>query len=460
MKSRWPLAHSPLRAVSRALAPLREQEQLLMICISTVLIMAGQGVISPVLPLFAKQFGVGTAAIGLTLSSFALARLLLNVPLGVLSDRYGRRLLLVGGPFVTAVGMIGSGFSGDIAQLLAWRFVAGAGSAMYMTGAQIYLADISTPANRARLIGTNQGALLLGTSVGPAIGGVVAEFWGLRAPFYIVGAAAFIAMFYSYLRLPETRRAISREARAAELVVAAPPVAAAAGARGSAAHGALAGEMSPSASVQGRGARLVAPRRPEHAWLTMVRSRDFLAVSWVTMSVFLTRTASRQTLLPLMASARLGMTAGALGAVFTMMSVVNLLLIVPAAVIADRFGRKAAIVPSGLLVAVALLMLANANGTALFLVAAVVLGVGSGVAGPAPAAYAADIAPPELRGLAMGLYRSSGDIGFLIGPPLLGALADATSFGWGFGANALLVGAASLFFLFGARETLVRAAPG
>jgi MFS family permease len=444
MKSRRPLAHSPARAVARAVAPLREQEQLLMICISTVLIMAGQGVISPVLPLFAQEFGVGTAVIGLTLSSFALARLLLNVPLGVLSDRYGRRLLLVGGPLVTAFGMIGSGFSGDIMQLLAWRFIAGAGSAMYMTGAQIYLADISTPANRARFIGTNQGALLLGTSVGPAIGGGIAELWGLRAPFYVVGSAALIAMFYSYLRLPETLQAITRPTEGAPDRAETPS-----------------DRVSAQPHEQRSGvAQAVAPAaKTRPAWLTMMRSRDFFAVSWVTMAVFFTRTASRQTLLPLMASARLGMSAGALGAVFTMMSVVNLLLIVPAAVIADRFGRKAAIVPSGLLVALALLMLANANGMALFLGAAVLLGIGTGVAGPAPAAYAADIAPPELRGLAMGLYRSSGDIGFLIGPPLLGALADATSFGWGFGANAALIAAASLFFMLGARESLIRPAP-
>ncbi|MBM3139246.1 MAG: MFS transporter, partial [Chloroflexi bacterium] len=205
---------SPLRGALRALGPLREHEQLLMISISTVLVMAGQGVIAPILPLFARDFGVGTAAIGLTLSTFALARLLLNVPLGVVSDRLGRRPLLIGGPLVTAIGMIGSGIAPDIYQLLAWRFVAGAGSAMYMTGAQIYLADISTPLNRARFIGTNQGALLLGTSSGPAIGGAVAELWGLRAPFHVVGVAALVAMVYAWARLPETRGLVAEEAEA------------------------------------------------------------------------------------------------------------------------------------------------------------------------------------------------------------------------------------------------------
>ena len=192
-------------------APLLEHEQLLMISISTVLVMAGQGVISPVLPLFAEEFGVSIAAIGLTLSFFGLARLILNVPLGVLSDRYGRRLLLVAGPLITAVGMVGSGLAGGLTELLAWRFVAGAGSAMYMTGAQIYLADISSPATRARFIGTNQSALLLGVSVGPALGGLIAEIWDLRMPFFVVGAGALVATVYAYWRLPETRHLAQAE---------------------------------------------------------------------------------------------------------------------------------------------------------------------------------------------------------------------------------------------------------
>lgn len=403
--------------VRRALGPLLEHEQLLMISISTVLVMAGQGVIAPVLPLFAEEFGVGAAAIGLTLSFFALARLILNVPLGVLSDRYGRRMLLIAGPLVTAVGMVGSGLSPSIEVLLAWRFVAGAGSAMYMTGAQIYLTDISTPENRARFIGTNQGALLFGTSMGPAIGGLLAEFWGIRVPFHVVGAAAMVATVYAYLRLPETKH----------LAHAAPP-----------------------------------PRAPEgdekqrRPWLQFLLSRDFFAVSWVTLMVFFTRTASRQTIMPLMAVAAFGMGAGALGVLFTVMSVVNLVLIPPAAMIADRFGRKAAIVPSGLTVALGLAIMAMSTGLGVFVAGAMVLALGTSIAGPAPAAYAADIAPPHLRGLAMGLYRSSGDIGFLIGPIILGMVADASTYGWALWLNAGLIAAASLFFLT-ARETVSRA---
>ncbi len=420
---RRPLLDRLPRWLRGPLGPLLEYRQLLLISIATVLVMAGQGVISPVLPLFAAKFGVGSAAIGLTLSSFALARLILNIPLGLLSDRYGRRLLLVSGPLVTGIGMVGSGFSVGIVDLLAWRFVAGAGSAMYMTGAQIYLTDISNPTNRARFIGTNQGALLLGVSIGPAVGGVLAEFWGLRAPFIVTGVAALFAMVHAYFKIPETR------------------------------HLALAQiEADRKPSTPGA----PAPTPPRYEWLRFATSRDFVAISVVVMAIFLTRTAGKQTLMPLYAAENLHMSPGVLGAVFTVMALINIVLLAPAAVIADRYGRKWSIVPSSLVVAVSMFMLASAGGYPMFLAGALVHALGASLSGPAPAAYTADIAPANLRGLAMGMFRTSGDVGFMVGPPLLGALADATSFGWGLAANGVIMAAACLWFLVIARETVGR----
>ena len=74
------------------------------------------------------------------------------------------------------------------------------------------------------------------------------------------------------------------------------------------------------------------------------------------------------------------------------------------------------------------------------------LSVGFGIMGPAPAAYAAEFAPPQLRGLAMGLYRTAGDFGMVIGAPLLGLIADHSSFGWALSTNGLLMIAAVALF--------------
>ena len=395
----------------RKLAPILEHEQLLLVSFSTVLVMTGQGVISPVFPLLSEKFGVGAGAIGLTLTTFGLARLILNVPMGIAADRYGRRLLLVSGPIIGAVGMIGSGFAGSLPELLAWRFVAGAGSAIYATGAQVFLADVSTPDTRARYLGTNQGALLLGSSVGPAIGGFTAEAWGIEAAFVIVGLCSLVAGGYAYWRLPETRH-LSSEVR--------------------------------RVPVPGE-----APRR--RAWVEMLLSRDFLLIGTMNAAIFCTRTGGRQTIMPFIGAANLGMSTASIGVVFSAMAILNMLLVLPSAYVSDHIGRKWMIVPSGVLVGVSMFLIAWAPSYALFFTAAMLHSVFASLSGPAPVAYAVDISPPGLRGLGLGLFRSGGDVGFMIGPPVVGFIADHMDYESSMYVNGVLMIAVSLLFLL-ARE--------
>ena len=395
----------------RKLAPILEHEQLLLVSFSTILVMTGQGVISPVFPLLSEKFGVGAGAIGLTLTTFGLARLILNVPMGIAADRYGRRLLLVSGPIIGAVGMIGSGFAGSLPELLAWRFVAGAGSAIYATGAQVFLADVSTPDTRARYLGTNQGALLLGSSVGPAIGGFTAEAWGIEAAFVIVGLCSLVAGGYAYWRLPETRH-LSSEVR--------------------------------RVPVPGE-----APRR--RAWVEMLLSRDFLLIGTMNAAIFFTRTGGRQTIMPFIGAANLGMSTASIGVVFSAMAILNMLLVLPSAYVSDHIGRKWMIVPSGVLVGVSMFLIAWAPSYALFFTAAMLHSVFASLSGPAPVAYAVDISPPGLRGLGLGLFRSGGDVGFMIGPPVVGFIADHMDYESSMYVNGVLMIAVSLLFLL-ARE--------
>lgn len=83
--------------------------------------------------------------------------------------------------------MLGCGMATSFQQLLLWRWVTGLGSALQMTGAQLFLADISTPSNRARSLGLNHSASLLGSLAGPAVGGLLADAAGLHAPFTFTG---------------------------------------------------------------------------------------------------------------------------------------------------------------------------------------------------------------------------------------------------------------------------------
>jgi DHA1 family multidrug resistance protein-like MFS transporter len=392
----------------------RRYPPLLMLCVATAIIMLGQGVTSPILPLYAKSFGVSAASVGLTIAAFGLARMVLNIPVGVASDRFGRRSVLVGGPLVVAAGSLLSATAGDLWQLLLWRFLAGAGSAMYMTGAAAYLTDIADHGNRARMMSLNQGSLLAGTSFGPAVGGLVAEFSDYRAPFLVVGALAGTCAVWAFTSIPESH------ARPA---------------------------VGPALTAQ-----------PGRAWmretLSLATNGPFFLISLVTLGTFMTRTGGRQTILPLLADDRFGMSAGSLGVLFTLMSLLNLAAVPFAGTFADRWGRKAVIVPASAVTCLSLVMFALASDVSFLVVASVVQGLGTGFAGPAPAAYAADISPPGSRGFAMGLYRTYGDVGFVVGPPVMGWIADTSGYGGALYFNTTLVALTAGAFALWAPETV------
>lgn len=370
--------------------------------------MAGQGVVGPVLPLYARDFGVSATMVGLTLTVFALARLILNIPAGLIADRFGRRVLLIGGPILTSIGMFGSGFAGDIWSLLIWRFVAGAGSAFFMSGALIYLIDIAPPDLRARYVATNQWALSVGVALGPGLGGLVAERWGLAAPFHLVGVIALFAAVYAVFRLPETRRSSSPKLK---------------------------------------------DESPAREAARIARSGPFLAIAFVTGTIFMTRAGTRATLVPLHADETLAWGPGELGLVFTVTGVMTLFTLWPATWATENIGRASVILFSAMTAALGTFVIGSSSTPMWFVLGNLILTLGTGTAGPAPAAFVADLFPERMRGLGVGLYRSAGDVGFVLGPPALGWLSDNASMSVAFQTAGCLVGAAGVYFVLVTRRS-------
>ncbi len=389
------------------LSRLRASEELIILCGATFLVMAGQGVVSPVIPLYAKDFGVSAAMVGLTLTVFALARLIVNVPAGLIADRYGRRILLIGGPLITSVGMIGSGISGSIGELLAWRFVAGAGSAFYMSGAMIYLIDIAPPESRTRYVAINQWALTVGFALGPGIGGILGDAYGLAVPFYVVGVLAVFTAIYAAVRLPETLGTVTDEASERD----GPPMS---------------------------------------TW-SFVISRRFLIVAFASATIFMTRAGTRGTIMPLHADDALGWGPAEIGIVFTVTGTMTLFTLMPSARAADAISRRFVVGFSGVVAGIGAIIGGLWVAPVGFVVGNIVMSLGTGTAGPAPAAYVADIAPPGKRGMAVALYRSAGDVGFLLAPPLLGLLAGATSLSTSLVVGGVLVAIGGVVFVVGSQ---------
>lgn len=426
---------------------LKENRRVADICVTTALLMAGHSCVAPVLPLFADEFGATAAQVGMTLSAFAAARLVLNVPCGVIADRHGRKPLIVAGPLITAVGMLGSAACTGLPELFFWRFIAGAGSAVYMAGAQALLADASTPANRARVLGANQAAVLAGAAVGPALGGLMSGVMelGVRSPFVAVGMTCALAGWHAARTVPETLKSrggsneqVRDDGSQAEREVFELAATGDVGVASSAGGGV--GLKKESVTDGGR-------------MMALLSRRDFLAVSGLNAALFFSGAGGRATLLPLLAIQEHGYTPAGLGALFTAMAATSALGIGPGAVLGDRFGRAAVIAPCVAASSVAVAVVGTTHDPTVFLASSLAWAGAHSLMGPAPAAYAADVSPEQIRATALSTYRTFGDVGLLIGPIALGALADGVGVGPALAANGGVLAASALAFKASTRDT-------
>src|SRR5512147_218405 len=143
----------------------------------------GFGIVLPLLPSYAASFQVSDTAIGFLVASFSLMQFLLAQWWGRLSDRIGRRPVLLIGLLGSALSYLLFGLAGSFAVLLVSRLVAG-GMGATVNVAQAYLADITPLEQRPRAMGLIGAAFGLGFVVGPALGGI-SSHWGAAAPGFL-----------------------------------------------------------------------------------------------------------------------------------------------------------------------------------------------------------------------------------------------------------------------------------
>lgn len=175
----------------------------------------GIGLVIPVMPELVKSFVGGETATagryyGLLVSSYALMQFFFSPLLGALSDRFGRRPVLLVSLFGLGVDYVIIALAPNLAWLFAARILSGILGAS-ITTANAYIADISTRENRARNYGLVGVAFGLGFIFGPALGGVLGSF-DLRLPFYFAAGLSLLNCLYGYFVLPESLPASERSA--------------------------------------------------------------------------------------------------------------------------------------------------------------------------------------------------------------------------------------------------------
>lgn len=179
-----------------------KRSPLAIIFITVFVDLVGFGIILPLLPYYAESFGASSLVIGLLSTSYSLMQFIFTPFWGRLSDRFGRRPLIMLSLAGSCIGFLIFGLARNIVFLFVGRMVAGVAGAIIPT-TNAYIADITSPENRAKGMGLVGAAFGLGFIMGPAIGGLLAPY-GYDKPALLASAMAGLNLVFSYFKLPES----------------------------------------------------------------------------------------------------------------------------------------------------------------------------------------------------------------------------------------------------------------
>jgi len=372
------------------------------------IIALGYGLIAPILPQFAVSFDVSMAAAGAVVSIFAASRLFFAPVSGRLIDTIGSRRVYLTGLLTVAVTTALVAAAQEYWHILLLRGIAGIGSTMFTVSAMGLIVRIAPPEIRGRASAVYATAFLVGNVIGPVVGAALSML-GMRAPFVIYGASVALAAFVVWWRMP--RRASDGEGRKKDVQ---PPMRFGEAVRDSAYRSAL---------VSG------------------------FAFGWVNFGV-------RVATLPLFAAAVFqhgGAIAGLAMAAFALGNAVTLQF---SGRLADSLGRKPLVI-SGLIVnAVFTGAIGFADSFWPLLIVSALSGAGAGMLNPAQQAVLADVIGNQRSGgRVLANFQMSQDLGAIIGPILIGAVAQSYGFELGFLICGVIGLAAAAVWAFG-RETL------
>ena len=170
--------------------------------------MSGIGLVIPVMPQYLETFGVAGQALGFIIASFALGQFLFSPLAGDLSDKLGRKKLIIVGLVIFSASQLWFGLATYEWMLYAARFISGIGGAFLIPATMAFVADITTLEERGKGMGFLGASMSLGFMIGPALGGFLASV-SLSFPFYMASLAALISGIISLIILPDIKNIVS-----------------------------------------------------------------------------------------------------------------------------------------------------------------------------------------------------------------------------------------------------------
>lgn len=375
---------------------------------ANAVIALGYGVVAPVLPQYARNFGVSISAATFVITAFALMRLCSAPASGLLVQRVGERRVYLSGLLVVALSTGVCAFAQTYWQLLLFRSLGGFGSAMFTVSSFGLMIRISPPDARGRVAGLFSSAFLIGSVGGPVLGSLTAGL-GLSAPFAIYGVALLISVAVVFFSL--------------------------------------------------RNSSLTAPAEQSEPIVTVriaLRNRAYqsalfsnFATGW---SVFGLRIA----LVPLFVTEVLHRGPRIAGLALATFAAGNVAAVIPSGYLSDRLGRRVLLIIGLTVSGVATVLVGLASSLTSFLAGALVAGAAAGIFTSPQQAAVADIIGSKARGgTAVATYQMMSDIGAILGTVAVGTIAQYLTFGTAFVVSGAILLAAAISWVF-APETRQR----
>ncbi len=361
----------------------------LIVIFTTVFIdLVGFGIVIPVLPFYAEgtAFNATPRTVGLLFASYSIMQLIFSPILGGLSDKYGRRPVLLLSIIGTGIGFLVLGLATTVWMLFIGRILDGITGGNIST-AQAYIADVTTEENRAKGMGLIGAAFGLGFIFGPAIGGILSH-WGIHVPFFFAAALCFANAILLFFTLPET-------------VTADHP------ARHSAARGRSLGHI------------VASLKQPKLAFILVIYFLFIVAFSIMTTSF------------SLYTMFRFGYDAQHTGYLFAYVGLIA--VIIQGGLIGrlvKRFGEIPLVIFGALCFAISLFAVPfvgpAAGGLGALLIGGGVFSMGNSLATPALTSLASKSAGPAQQGVVLGVTQSTASLARAVGPTLAALLISSS----------------------------------